>query len=120
MSEGAVRKRRWRGPVARLLTVLGVLLLVVSIAANFVERQALDSDEFEETSRQLITDEAIQERVAATLADQLFASVDVQAALEERLPPAQQNLAGPLAGALRPVSERLAQRTLERPRFQEL
>ena len=120
MSEGAVRSRRWRGPVARLLTVLGVLLLVVSIVANFVERQALDTDEFEETSRQLITDEAIQERVASTLTDQLFTSVDVQAALEERLPAQQQGLAGPLAGGLRPVSERLAQRILERPRFQEL
>jgi hypothetical protein len=120
MSEDTERAGRWRGPVARLLTVLGVLLLVVSIAANFVERQALDPDEFEETSRRLITDSAIQERVAATMSEQLFTSVDVQEALEERLPAEQQNLAGPLAGALRPVSERLALRTLERPRFQEL
>jgi hypothetical protein len=116
----AVRRGRWRAPVARLLTVLGVLLIVISIAANFVERQALDNDEFEETARQLAVDPAIQEQVAATMTEQLFANVDVQAALEQRLPPAQQGLAGPLAGALRPVSERLAVRLLERPRFQEL
>jgi Short C-terminal domain len=110
----------WRAPVARALTVLGVLLVVVSIAANFVERQALDRDEVEETARQLITDDDIQQRVAATLADELFTQVDVEAALEERLPPAQQSLAGPLAGALPPVAERVALRILDGPRFQEL
>ena len=120
INETVARKGRWRTPVARLLTVLGVLFVVVSIAANFVERQALDTDEFEETARQLANDPDIQEQVAATLTEQLFANVDVQAALEERLPAQQQGLAGPLAGALRPVSERLAARILERPRFQEL
>jgi len=114
------RSRRWRGPVARLLTVLGVLLIVVSVVANFVERQALDSDEFEETARQLLLDEDIQQRVAATMTDQLFANVDVQAALEERLPPQQDALAGPLSGALRPATESLAIRILDRERFQEL
>jgi hypothetical protein len=113
-------RRSWRTIGARALTVLGALLLVVSIAANFVERQALDTSEFEETARQLITDEEIQATVAATVTDELFANVDVQAALEERLPPDQQGLAGPIAGALRPVTERLAVRLLEGPRFQEV
>jgi Short C-terminal domain len=120
MNETASRTGRWRTPVARLLTVLGVLLIVISIAANFVERQALDADEFEETARQLAADETIQAQVAATLTESLFTNVDVQAALEQRLPPEQQGLAGPLAGALRPVAERLALRLLDRPRFQEL
>ena len=35
---------RWRRPVARLLTIVGVLLVVVSVASNYVERQALDTD----------------------------------------------------------------------------
>jgi hypothetical protein len=96
-----------------------VLLVVVSIAANFVERQALDSSEFEETARQLIADPTIRAEVASTMTDQLFASVDVQAALEQRLPAEQKALAGPIAGALRPVAERLATRILDRPRFQE-
>jgi hypothetical protein len=100
--------------------VLGVLLLVVSIAANFVERQALDTANVEETARQLIDDQEIQEQVAASMTDQLFASVDVQAELEARLPEEQQALAGPIAGALRPVAERLARQILERPRFQDL
>jgi hypothetical protein len=119
-TDDTARTGRWRTPVARLLTVLGVLLIVVSIAANFVERQALDEDEFEETARRLAVDSAIQQQVAARLTESLFTNVDVQAELEARLPAEQQGLAGPLAGALRPVSERLAVRLLERPRFQEL
>lgn len=114
-----MRGGRWRSPVARLLTVIGVLLVVVSIAANFVERQALDSSEFEETARQLIADPAIQSEVASTMTDQLFSNVDVEAALEERLPADQKALAGPITGALRPVAERLSARILDRPRFQE-
>jgi hypothetical protein len=113
------RSARWRTPAARTLTVLGVLLGVVSIAANFVERQALDNDEFEETAQQLVSDQAIQDQVAATLTDALFTNIDVRAALEERLSPEQQALAGPIAGGLRPVAERLALRILDRPRFQE-
>ena len=120
MNEETRRSGWWRTPLARTLTVLGVLLIVVSIAANFVERQALDRSEVEETARQLIDDDVIQEQVAATLTDELFTQVDVQAALEERLPPEQQGLAGPLAGALRPVAERLSLRILDRPRFQEV
>jgi Short C-terminal domain len=120
VNETTRRSGWWRVPAARALTVLGVLLVVVSIAANFVERQALDRSEVEETAEQLIADDAIQQQVATTLADELFARVDVEAALQERLPEQQQALAGPLAGALRPVAERAALRILDRPRFQEL
>jgi Short C-terminal domain len=120
MNEEPRRSGWWRRPLARLLTVLGVLLIVVSIAANFVERQALDRSELEETARQLIDDEVIQQQIAVTLTDELFRQVDVQAALEERLPPEQQGLAGPIAGALRPLAERISLRILDGPRFQEL
>jgi hypothetical protein len=118
--DGAPRGGRWRAPVARLLTVVGVLFVVVSITANFVERQALDTGEFKETARQLIADPAIQQEVASTLTDQLFTSVDIQAELESALPEQQKGLAGAITGALRPVAERLANEILDRPRFQEV
>jgi hypothetical protein len=114
------RSGRWRTPVARLLTVVGVLLVAVSIAANFVERQALDTNEFEATARELIGDPVIQERLATNLTDELFEAVDVQAELEQALPADQKALAGVIAGAMRPLAERLTARILERPRFQEV
>ncbi len=120
MSARSVRGGWLRAIGARLLTVVGVLLVVVSIAANFVERQALGKDDFEETARQLIADPTIQNQVASTLTDELFSSVDVRAELASRLPEDQQGLAGPVAGALRPLSERLARELLERPRFQQV
>jgi hypothetical protein len=110
---------RWRGPVARTLTILGVLVVVVSIVANYVDRQALGKSDFKEAARQLANDPAIQQQVALALTDQLFSRVDVQARLEERLPANQKALAGPIAGAMRPLSERLVRELMQRPRFQE-
>lgn len=112
--------RRWRERIARALTVVGVVLLVLSIAATFVERQALDTGEVEDTARRLADDAAVREQVAATLTELLFARVDVQAELQAVLPPAQQTLAGALTGALRPVAERLANEILQQPRLQRL
>jgi hypothetical protein len=110
---------RWRTPVARLLTIVGVLLVVVSIAANFVDRQALGDSDFKDAAQQLAADPAIQQQVAMSLTDQLFSRVDVQARLEKRLPENLKPLAGPIAGATRPLSERLVRELLQRPRFQQ-
>jgi hypothetical protein len=96
-----------------------VLLVVVSITANFVDRQALGNSDFKDAAKQLANDPAIQQQVALALTDQLFSRVDVQARLEQRLPANLKALAGPIAGATRPLSERLARELLQRPRFQQ-
>ena len=111
---------RWRPIVARILTLVGVVLIAISIAANFVVRQGLDTDEFSQTAEELIADPQIRAAIAASLTDELFNNVDIEAELQEALPPAQQGLAGPIAGGMRLVAERLANDLLERPRFQEL
>ena len=105
---------------ARILVVLVALLAVVSLLAGFVRWQALDTDTVEETAELMITDADIQTQIAASLVEQLYANVDVAAALEERLPSDQRALAPVLAGALRELSDRAAQELLERPRAQEL
>jgi hypothetical protein len=110
---------RWRTPVARLLTIVGVLLVVVSITANFVDRQALGKSDFKDAAKQMVSDPTIQQQVAAGLTDRLFSRVDVEARLEQRLPPNLKPLAGPIAGATRPLSERLVRELMQRPRFQK-
>jgi hypothetical protein len=105
---------------ARILVVVGVLFVVLSLLAGYIRFQALDTDTVEGTAADLIADDEIRDQVAASLVDELYANVDVAAALEERLPPEQEGLAGPLAAGLREFSERAAQRMLERPRVQAL
>ena len=104
--------------LVRVLVVVGALLAIVSLLAAYVRFQGLDTATVEETAGELIADEQIRDEVAATLVDQLFAAVDVQATLEERLPADQRPLAGPIAGAVRIGADRAAQVLLERPRAQ--
>ena len=105
---------------ARILVVLGALFAIVSLLAGYVRFQGLDTATVETTAGDLIADPVIRDQVAATLVEQLFANVDVEAALREELPPAQQGLAGPIAAGVQLGAGRVAQELLERPRAQEL
>jgi hypothetical protein len=111
---------RTRIILARTLVVIGVLLVVVSVLANFVKREALDEDAFRATSQELIANEHIRNQVAATMVDQLYSNVDVGAELRTRLPDNLQPLAGPIAGLAREGLDRAAQELLARPRVQNL
>jgi hypothetical protein len=106
--------------LVRILVVLGALFAILSLLAGYVRFQGLDTDTVENSAEELIADPEIRDQIAATLVEQLFANVDVEAALSERLPPEQQGLAGPIAGAVQIGADRAAQRLLERPRAQEL
>ena len=103
----------------RALLVLGVLLTVVSILSTYVKREALDQDQFKQTSRALIESPAIQEQVSAVMVDALFSNVDVKAELEGRLPENLQPLAAPLAGISQGFADTAAQKLLARPRVQD-
>ena len=106
--------------VARILVVLGVLLMIVSLVAGFVRFQGLDTDTVEGSASELIADKEIRDQIAASLVDELYTRVDIAEVLEEGLPPEQQGLAGPAAAGLRELSDRAAVRMLERPRVQAL
>ena len=105
---------------ARVLTVVAILLALVGMLAFYVEHTALDEDGFETISRNMIENEAIRTQVASTTVEQLFANVDVEAAIAERLPPAQQGFAPVLAGLARTSADRAAAAALQRPRVQTL
>ena len=115
------RLLRTRAVVDRAsLSGSGALLAVVALLAGYVRWQALDTDTVRATADELIVDDAIREQVAASLVDSLFANVDVEAELEQRLPPDQQGLAGVITGAVRELADRAANQMLERPRAQQL
>jgi hypothetical protein len=111
---------RWRLIAARTLVVLAAILAVPAALAGYVRWQALDSDTFHTTAKQLIADDTVRDQVALTLVDQLYANANVTQALEQRLPEDQKALAGPLAAASRVLADRLAPELLGRPRAQDL
>lgn len=95
--------------------MLGTILLLVSALAIWVDRLALQTDTWVETSDELLQDDEIRAVLAARLTDELYSSVDVAAQLEAVLPPAAKPLAGPAAAGLREFTERRANILLQRP-----
>jgi hypothetical protein len=111
--------RRRRLAVAILLA-LGTLILLVGVFSVWVNRQVLNTDNWVETSGKLLADPHIDEQLSTFLIAQAYENADVEAELRKELPPAAQQLAGPLAGGLRQLSERVAERALSSPAFQAL
>jgi hypothetical protein len=118
--EPAAKVSRTRIILARVLVVIGVILVVVSLLSNWVKREALDKETFASTSQELIAHPAIQNQLAQTMVEQLYANVDVSAQLEQKLPPNLQALSGPIAGLSRELIDRAAVELLQRPRVQSL
>lgn len=102
------------------LLVLGTIVLFVGVFSVWVNRQVLNTDNWVDTSGRLLADPHIEEQLSKFLIAQAYENADVEAELEAELPPATQKLAGPLAGGLRQLSERVAERALSAPAFQAL
>ena len=106
--------------IVAALLALATLIAFVAIFSIWVNRQALNTDNWVNTSEQLLQNEEVQTRLSNYLADQLFENVEVQAELEATLPPRLAPLAGPAAGALRQLAPQVAQRALSTPQFEGL
>ena len=109
-------RRTWVVVILVLATFLGFL----SILARWADQQALDTNQWVDTSTEMLENEEIRHTLAAYLVDELYANVDVSAELQARLPPELQALAGPAAAGLRDASYSVARRALESPRVQTL
>ena len=99
--------------IVAALLVIGTLIAFLAIFSVWVNRQALNTDNWVDTSEQLLQNEEVKTQLSNYLADQLFASVDVQAELEKTFPPRLAPLAGPAAGALNQLAPQVAERALE-------
>ena len=114
------KKRRGRATLAWIALVLAGLFLLLSSFAVWVNRVALNTEVFADTSSQLIEDDAIRTAVATRAVDELFDSVDVAAELEAQLPADYKRLSGPATAGLREASYTLVARALEQPRLQSV
>jgi hypothetical protein len=111
---------RGRRRFVRVLVVLGSLLAFLSVFAIWTERQALDTDEWVNTSGRLIQNSTIREKVSDYLVDQLYENVDVEKELSQKLPGDTKDLAGPISGGLRQFAGEGANKVLESSTAQEL
>jgi hypothetical protein len=111
---------RGRGAAVWVVLVLAGLSLLLSSFAVWINRVALNTGVFTDTSSSLLDDPAIRSAVANRAVDELFANVDVQAELKDQLPDGYKGLSGPAAAGLRQASYQIADRALEQPRFQAL
>jgi hypothetical protein len=116
---GTAAPRQRRKTVYALIAVAS-LISFLAVFAVWANRQLLETDTWTDTSSKLLEDEEIRTQVSFFMVDALYANVDVQAELEQGLPPRLQRLAGPLSGAIRQLALRLADEALQRPRVQEL
>jgi hypothetical protein len=118
--ESTPRQGRGRSIAVWAVLVVAGLLLLLSSFAIWIDRVALDTSVFTDTSSSLLENEAIRSAVATRAVDELYANVDVEAAIEERLPTDVKSLSGPASAALRQGAYEIVDRALERPALQTL
>lgn len=114
------RVGRGRSIASWVALVLAGILLLLSSFAVWVNRVALNTSGFVDTSSALIEDDAIRAAVSTRAVDELYASVDVAGLLEDRLPNDYQSLSGPAAAGLRQASYQIVDRALRQPTLQRL
>jgi hypothetical protein len=120
VSELATRPSRGRRAGVWALVVVASLLLLVSSLTIWVKRQLLDNHNFTTTSQQVLQDPQVRGALSVYLVNQLYANVDVAAALRQRLPDNLAPLAAPAAAALRQPATSTVGFMLARPRVQQL
>lgn len=115
-SPGSERSVEQGGPghprIVAALLVVATLITFLAVFSIWVNRQALNTDNWVDTSGKLLRNDEIRAQLSDYLADELFASVDVQAELEKTFPPRLAPLAGPAAGGLHQLAPQVAERAL--------
>jgi hypothetical protein len=111
---------RGRRRFVRALIVFGSFLAFLSVFAIWTERQALNTDDWVDTSGRLIQNETIREALGDYLVDQLYENVDVEKELSQKLPGDTKDLAGPISGGLRQIAPEGANQVLQSSTAQEL
>jgi hypothetical protein len=110
-----------RGFLVWGLFAVATILLFVSSLTVWSKRQLLDDQAWADSSTQLLANDEVRGAIAQKLSDALFARVDVEAQLRERLPQRSQGAAATLTAALQNnVGPAAADRLLQRPRVQTL
>ena len=88
----------------RVLVILASILAFLAIFTSWVDRQALDTNQWVDTSGKLLEDKEISDAVATYSVDQLYANVNVAQILKKQLPSDLQQVAAPAAAGVRQLA----------------
>ena len=97
----AAKPDRPHSVAVHLLIALAAVIMLVTAANVWVDRAALNTDNWVDASDQLLAEPTIREAIAVYVVDQLYTNVDVGAQLGQLLPGDLSGLSGALASALR-------------------
>ena len=100
------------------LFALGTIIGLVAVLAVWANRQALNADNWANTSSQLLANKQIQTAVAGYTVNQLFSSGVVQSDVKSALPAQFQKLAGPIDAGLQQLAGQAAPKLLASPQVQ--
>jgi hypothetical protein len=104
----------------RILVVLASVFAFLAIFTAWVDRQALDTDQWVDTSGEMLGDPVISDAIADYAVEQLYSNIDVAKLLEKQLPDDVKKLSGPVAGAARQLATTGAEKALQTDRVQGL
>ncbi len=103
-----------------LLIVLGAVILLVTTVNVWVDRAALNTDNWVDASDELLADPEVRTAVSTYVVDQLYANVDVAEQLNSLLPGDFSRLAGVLAASLQGPATEAVDRLLSTPQAAEV
>jgi hypothetical protein len=112
-------KHRHRALVWALVVFASVVLLV-SMIANWVQTEVLGTDQWSNQTEKILQNQDVQQQLSVFAVDQLYANIDVQAQIEQKLPPPVQPFAAPITAATRQLANNVAEKALASPHVQGL
>lgn len=109
---------RPRSGWVKLTTLLVAIVTVLAVHTAWLDSQLLSTDQWVETSTEMLQNPEIQSAIAAFAVEELYANVDVEAELKKILPKDFKGLSGIAAGGLRQVADQGAEQALSLPQVQ--
>ena len=108
-----------RRAVSPVLLTVCLVSTFVALLATWVRQQALDTDQWVDTSTEILAHESVQRATASYLAEQVSSDA-ARERFESVLPARVKPLAVPIQGLSADAAERTAMRVLKNERFQKL
>ncbi|MFL5898966.1 MAG: hypothetical protein ACJ76D_11005, partial [Solirubrobacterales bacterium] len=102
------------------LVAFASLVLIVSMIANWAQTEVLGSNHLANQTDEILKNKDVQEQLSIFAVDQLYANVDVQAQIQQKLPSPAQPLAAPITALTRQLATNVAATALASPQAQNL